>query len=94
MVTFMERPSEDMGQCLKLTPTGVLTTFYAFTDPDGAAPFAGLLKANDGNFYGTTFFGGVPFDRGTVFKLTPAGVLTTLHSFSNDGYPITPRTGE
>jgi uncharacterized repeat protein (TIGR03803 family) len=38
----------------------------------------------DGNFYGTTGSGGAHLGgdlEGTAFKLTPAGVLTTLYSF-------------
>jgi uncharacterized repeat protein (TIGR03803 family) len=35
----------------------------------------------DGNFYGTTFNGGAKGIYGTVFKITPGGVLTTLYSF-------------
>lgn len=44
-------------------------------------PLASLVQGSDGNFYGTTERGG-SFDGGTVFKITPGGVLTTLHSFS------------
>jgi uncharacterized repeat protein (TIGR03803 family) len=46
-----------------------------------------LLLGTDGNFYGTTFWGGT-YGWGTVFKMTPGGVITTLHSFaggSGDG---------
>ncbi|MGB8771002.1 MAG: choice-of-anchor tandem repeat GloVer-containing protein, partial [Candidatus Korobacteraceae bacterium] len=38
------------------------------------------VQATDGNFYGTTYSGGTT-DAGTVFKITPQGALTTLHSF-------------
>jgi uncharacterized repeat protein (TIGR03803 family) len=72
------------GTIFKITPAGVLTTLYSFCSQlhcsDGDNPYAWLLQANDGNFYGTTFGGG-NFNAGTVFKLTPGGVLTTLHSF-------------
>jgi uncharacterized repeat protein (TIGR03803 family) len=48
-----------------------------------------LVEAADGNFYGTTEAGGDGFG-GTVFRITPGGQLTTLHSFnsiaSTDGY--------
>jgi uncharacterized repeat protein (TIGR03803 family) len=54
---------------------------HSFTGADGASPRAGLIQASDGNFYGTTFSGGA-YNRGTVFKITSAGVLTTLHSFT------------
>lgn len=40
-----------------------------------------LVQGNDGNFYGTTQYAGAHF-KGTIFRLTPAGVLTTLHEFS------------
>jgi uncharacterized repeat protein (TIGR03803 family) len=45
-----------------------------------------MVQATDGNFYGTTNFGGTR-DDGTVFKITAAGILTTLHSFDHtDGF--------
>jgi uncharacterized repeat protein (TIGR03803 family) len=44
-------------------------------------PLSDLIQASDGNFYGTTSNGGAN-NMGSVFKLTPAGVLTTIHSFS------------
>jgi uncharacterized repeat protein (TIGR03803 family) len=74
------------GTVFKITPAGELTTLYSFCSQpnctDGDAPFAGLVHGADGNFYGTTLFGG-PYDRGTVFEITPAGELTTLHSFQH-----------
>ena len=94
------------GTVFKMTPTGVVTTLYSFctgpTCADGSAPVAGLVQGKDGNFYGTTKQGGVasncpgsggPSGCGTVFKITPSGVLTTLYSFcqrancSDSAYP-------
>ena len=51
-------------------------------------PAAALVQGNDGIFYGTTEYGGTNND-GTVFQVTPAGVLTTLVSFTgaNGSYP-------
>jgi len=61
-----------------------MTRVYSFcsqTDcEDGAEPYAGLIQATDGNFYGTTQGGGMN-EAGTVFKITPSGTLTTLYSF-------------
>jgi uncharacterized repeat protein (TIGR03803 family) len=59
----------------------------------GAIPAGGLVQGTDGNFYGTTAAGGTgtcsdPIGPGcgTVFKITPTGTLTVLHSFtSTDG---------
>ena len=50
---------------------------------DGATPSGGLIQASDGNFYGVTLYGGVG-NSGTVFKITPAGALTTLYSFCSE----------
>lgn len=76
------------GTLFEITAAGQLTTLYNFCAQtgcsDGIGP-SGLIPATDGNFYGTTHNGGT-FGYGTVFKLTPAGKLTTLHSFdSTDG---------
>ncbi len=74
------------GSVFKITASGVLTTLYSFCSsgdpacPDGSDPFAGLVRASNGSFYGTTQGGGA-YNHGTVFKITPGGKLTTLHSF-------------
>ncbi len=83
----------NFGTVFKITPQGTLTTLYSFCAQtnctDGSFPTAGLVQATDGNFYGTTSAGGIDLidctlndgGCGTVFKITPAGTLTTLHSF-------------
>jgi uncharacterized repeat protein (TIGR03803 family) len=72
------------GTVFKITSTGALTTLYSFCAQtnctDGDEPDAGLIQATNGNFYGTTVSGGAN-GAGTVFKITLAGRLTTLHSF-------------
>jgi uncharacterized repeat protein (TIGR03803 family) len=80
-------PFANCGTVFRITPGGKLTTVYNFCSQytgtgclDGLLPAGGLVQATDGNFYGTTSSGGVG-GGGTVFKLTPEGVLTTLHSF-------------
>jgi uncharacterized repeat protein (TIGR03803 family) len=81
------------GTVFKITPRGTLTTIYNFCTligcTDGSGPRDGLILGSDGNFYGTTYYGGV-YNQGTVFQITPTGVLNTLHSFDGtDGsYPI------
>jgi uncharacterized repeat protein (TIGR03803 family) len=77
-----------LGVVFKITPAGTLTTLHSFAGypTNGAGPEAGLVLGTDGNFYGTTFVGGASNSRGaggcgTVFKITPGGTLTTLHSF-------------
>ncbi len=68
------------GTVFKMTPAGALTTLVSFNDSNGSCPQASLVQASDGNFYGTTAYGG-PHRGGTVFRVTPAGVLTTLVAF-------------
>src|ERR1039458_4056797 len=57
------------------------TLIYSFgPSPAGASPVASLVLDSMGNLYGTTLDGGA--DRfGTVFKITPSGAETVLHSF-------------
>jgi len=54
------------------------------TDAKGSGPYAGLVRSSDGSFYGTTTGGGAN-GYGTVFKMTPAGALTTLVEFTGTG---------
>ncbi len=57
------------------------------TNGPGVRPLAGLVLGPDGNYYGTASDGGA-FGGGTVFKLTPAGELSPLVSFSyEEGNP-------
>jgi uncharacterized protein (TIGR03437 family) len=76
------------GTVFKVTPGGMLTTLHSFCSQsdcaDGLSPSTGLIQASDGNFYGTSTNGG---PGGSVFKITPGGTLTTLHSFCSGGSP-------
>jgi uncharacterized repeat protein (TIGR03803 family) len=70
------------GTVFELSPGGVAKVLYSFNGmPDGVGPAGSLIMDPQGNFYGTTEFGGV-YGQGTVFKVTPAGVETILYSFS------------
>ncbi len=76
------------GTVFKITPSGTLTTLYNFCSqgpscPDGQLVLAGLVQASDGNFYGVTTEGGTN-GHGAVFKITPSGTFTVLHSFDFD----------
>src|ERR1039458_9751492 len=63
-----------------ITLPAQVTTLFTFDGTHGASPYAGLVQATDGDLYGTTWGGGAK-NAGTVFKITPAGILTTLYSF-------------
>lgn len=86
------------GTVVKITPSGTLTTLYNFCSQngcsDGYSPLAGLIQASDGNFYGTTQYGGSDA-YGTVFSLSvglssavpavnPGGVLNSA-SYTTQG---------
>jgi uncharacterized repeat protein (TIGR03803 family) len=75
------------GAIIKISPNGKETVLYSFGGaPDGATPEPGLVLDAAGNIYGTTEVGGA-FNSGTVFKISPRGKETILHSFgsSTDG---------
>ena len=70
------------GTVFQFSRGGAVSPLYSFTGgKDGATPLAGLVQGPDGNFYGTTYQGGA-YDNGTVFRITPAGVLSNLISLN------------
>jgi uncharacterized repeat protein (TIGR03803 family) len=75
-------PYNGDGTVFKIAPTGEETVLHLFAGApaDGVYPRF-LIQGSDGSFYGTTGAGGVN-NAGTVFKLTPEGVETILHSFT------------
>jgi uncharacterized repeat protein (TIGR03803 family) len=88
-------PEHGFGTIFKITKKGVLTTLFAFNGTNGAQPYAGLELGSDGNFYGTTKFGGAEFKTsepgieplalrtfGTVFRISPGGTFTSMFSFN------------
>jgi uncharacterized repeat protein (TIGR03803 family) len=68
------------GTVFKITPAGKLTTLHSFNITDGAGPYTGVIRAADGNFYGTTQSGGAN-ESGTVFKMTLSGKVIPLYNF-------------
>ena len=79
------------GTAFRITPAGSLTILHSFgvTAGDGISPLGGLTPSPNGNFYGTTASGGAfsgPF-AGTMFKMTPDGTVSILHSFPGPNTP-------
>jgi uncharacterized repeat protein (TIGR03803 family) len=68
-------------EIFKMSPGGLVTILYSFNslggEPTTSAP---LIQGADGNIYGTSFYGG-DAGYGSIFKITPAGAFTQLHSF-------------
>ena len=56
-------------------------TLHDFVSTDGSQPGGPMIQATDGNLYGTTAEGGANHNKGTIYKVSPAGVLRTLYSF-------------
>src|SRR3984893_14722961 len=88
-------PGGACGTVFKITPSGTPTNLYSFCSqsgcPDGVNP-SGLVLAANGDLYGTTLSGGAEANCGiqggfcgNVFKVTPSGELTTIHSFCTQG---------
>ena len=88
--------STGYGTVFKISAEGSLQTLYNFCSKlncaDGSSPWAGLTQGADGNFYGTTVYGGFnPSCQyaggcGTIYRITPQGALTTLFSFDGESY--------
>ncbi len=80
-----------LGTIFRLSANGAISTLYSFSGgADGGnssvnqsqtGPSAALIQGSDGNFYGTTEYGGA-FGYGTVFRMSADGSLITLYSFT------------
>ena len=70
--------------CVTVTLSASAQTFTLltkFNGTNGAWPtYGSLLQGVDGNFYGTTSFGGAK-NAGSVFNISPSGSVTTFYSF-------------
>ena len=84
------------GSIFRLDPEGGLQTLYAFgtTHFPPSNPRGGLVLASDGNYYGTTSNGGGLAGSGTVFMMTPGGVVTTLYVLRETVTPAIGPMGE
>ena len=76
------------GTVFRMTPTGTMTVLYSFCTQancaDGERPAQILVQGKSGSFYGTT--GGAGANSGTVFEISPAGALHTLHIFCQSDF--------
>lgn len=83
--------TNNYGTIFKITPTGTLTVLHNlnYTLTDGSNSTGSLIKGNDGNFYGLTYYGGSKY-YGAIFRITPAGsfkVFGNLDYYTTGGYP-------
>ncbi len=76
------------GTIFKYHPaTKVYTTLYSFNTATGRNPEGSLVKASDGNLYGTTVNGGTN-GIGTIFRFNPSTKVYSVvrHLQTTDGY--------
>ncbi len=81
--------ADEDGMIFKLTSDGELSVFASFDGGNGAFPVAELVQGADGSFYGTAEGGGAS-GWGTVFQVTPDGMIKPLYVFqggSDGGNP-------
>jgi len=85
------------GTLFRISPSGIETNLYTFGNlpNEGKNPNAGLVQGSDGNFYGTTWYGGntnlddtymyygYGTGYGTIFRISPSGIETTLYIFGD-----------
>jgi uncharacterized repeat protein (TIGR03803 family) len=85
--TMFDGGKISLGVVFKVTPEGTESVLHTFLGgSDGAHPKGSLISDGKGNLYGTTS-SGKNLKGGTVFRITTAGVLTELHTFSgSDGF--------
>ena len=82
-----------------LVQAQTFTVLHKFNLKDGQNPQGALAQDKAGNLYGTTAYGGSyasggqNIGNGTVFKLTPGGKETVLHSFSSGADGGSPYAG-
>ncbi len=81
------------GLVFSMTSGGSITNLLKPSPAStGSDPYAALLQGPNGNFYGTMATGGAK-NAGTVFKVTPLGIPTTLFTFDGGVSGRNPRSG-
>lgn len=89
--TSCDGSATGFGSIYKITPSGTFSVLYTCNATDCFDPEAPLIQGTDGNFYGTSAYGGVS-EEGSVFRITSAGKLTVLYSFdgTHGAHPVGP----
>jgi uncharacterized repeat protein (TIGR03803 family) len=94
-------PPLGYGTVFRSSTNGPPTSLYSFgsieevgVPLDGARPTAPLMQASDGNFYGTTSYGGTnEIPAGTVFRISTNGTFTNLYYFTGGTDGEAPESG-
>jgi uncharacterized repeat protein (TIGR03803 family) len=81
------------GTVYKLKTTGAERALYSFTGgADGSIPNGTMVWDYSGNLYGVTQYGGTS-NCGVVFRVTPQGQETVLHTFTGGADGCQPQGG-
>ena len=80
------------GTAFKLTASGMENYDFPGAGQQGEEPLGGLIRDAQGNFYGTTYYGGAG-GYGSVFKIDAAGKETVLYSFTAQADGAWPSAG-
>lgn len=99
MVCGLFAPITRLGLGLALLTVGpdayaavTIALLHTFNGADGQTPVGRLVEGSDGVFHGVTKEGG-DGDCGTIFRITPTGDHTVLHSFSGAEDGCAPESG-
>jgi uncharacterized repeat protein (TIGR03803 family) len=99
LLTFVNKGGSNIysfGTVFKISTNGILTTLHTFSATNNVSPEPGespsgvFVQGADGNFYGTTLYGGSNYS-GIIFKLTPSGAFTKVYTIGSvpiDGHDI------
>jgi len=83
------------GSVFKVSTGGSIKQLYALDGTNAINPFSGLTMSSDGSFYGTSSTGTGSANAGVLFRVTPGGIYTVLHEFtenSSSEIPTAPPT--
>ncbi len=87
--TALSGGSHNCGVVFKITPAGKLSVLHNMNgSSDGCSPFAGLVQATDGNFYGANSQSGAsssgcPSGCGTLFRMTSQATFSVVYNFDS-----------
>jgi len=74
-----------IGELWRMTPKGIVTNLHTFNKSVEGPSARGITLGSDGNFYGTAVGGQTIFT--TLFRLTPAGQFSILHTWHYAAFP-------
>jgi uncharacterized repeat protein (TIGR03803 family) len=82
--TYIQNGSPFAGAVWRIDTWGNFSVVHDLVGAtDGYGPNSPLLLDKNGNLYGTTLYGGA-YNLGTVYRITPSGGFSVVHTFANN----------